>query len=219
MVRVVGTVLTLSLSLLLSASLAYANSELLNFNSLQNDQPVGNFYNGAGPGNTPNYGVTFSSNIFGLRPTSVGGAGNFSPDPTASPAIFINGAGPNVTGSMNVANGFSSGINFFYTAAFQETVTVWSGTNGTGTVLATITLSANNAGCVGPAYCNWSNIGVSFTGTGESVTFTGTGNGIGISDITIGQSTTAVPEPSSIYLLGSGLAGLCSRKIRRCIGA
>jgi len=221
MVRLIGTVLVVSLALLFSSSFAHANSaELLTFDGLQNNQLVGNFYNGGGMPSTPNYGVSFSSNVFALLPVSRGGTGDFAPDPTASPAIFFNGIGANVTGTMNVANGFSSGINFFYTAAFTETVKIWSGANGTGTVLATMTLAANDGGCSPPAYCHWTNVGLALPSgaTAGSVTFTGMGNGAGIADITLGQSITGIPEPSSIYLLGTGLMGLCSQRMRRLLG-
>ena len=203
-------VLTLSLS-----SVAHATPViLLTFNYLQNLEPVADFYNG-GSSKAPNLGITFSSNFYGLRSTAKGGTGNFSPDPTGSPAIFINGlSGSTVTGTMNVSGGFSSGINFYYTAAFQQTVTVWSGANGTGTALATITLAPNDAGCHN-SYCTWSDVALTFSGSAQSVTFTGMANGIGIADITIGQSTTAIPEPSSIYLFGTGLMGMSGYWVRR----
>jgi hypothetical protein len=217
MVRRLSISSALMLCVLFSATFATANSaDLLTFEGLKDGQLVGNFYNGGGLASTPNYGVTFSSNVYGLRPASQGGSGNFLPDPFSTPVIFILGTmGSSVTGTMNVANGFSSGINFFYTAAFKETVTVWSGANGTGTALASIALSVNDANCGAVTYCNWTNVGVSFSGTAESVTFSGPANGIGISDITLGQSTTAVPEPSSIYLLGTGIASFCARHLRR----
>jgi hypothetical protein len=201
-----GAVLCLVLVALVVPA-AWANStDLLTFQGLTDLQPVGNFYNGAGAG-VPNYGVSFSSNFYALKSVYQGGAGAFAADPTNTPAIFINGVtGAQTTGSMNVGPGFTSGISFFYTAAFTETVTIWSGANGTGTVLATVSLAANNSSCSGfPSYCNWSAAGLTFSGTAKSVTFSGGANGIGIADITLGQSTTAIPEPSSFLLMGTGL--------------
>lgn len=208
MARSLSTSLILSLMILCTVSFAHADPvEFLNFAYLGNLQQVGNFYNGGSP-QASNFGITFSSNFYGLKPISVGGSGNFSPDPTATPAIFVDGTtGTMATGMMNAANGFTTGINFFYTSAFRETVKVWSGANGQGTLLATIFLSANDGSCSG-SYCNWTNVGASFVGTAKSVTFVGPANGLGIADITLGQSTTAIPEPSSLLLLGTGLVGI-----------
>jgi PEP-CTERM motif-containing protein len=219
MVRHLGTVFAIVLCLLLCVSFAGANSAnppvLLSFQGLQDGQLLGNVYN------TPFFGgVTFSSNIFVSRPTFEGGSGNFAPDPTGTPAIFISGTpGSSVNGSINVANGITTGINFFYTAAFRETVTIWSGANGTGLILATMNLSANDSNCSTVAYCNWTNVAMSFSGTAGSVTFSGPANGIGLADITLNQTSTAVPEPSSMYLLGTGIIGFCAQNMRRFIKA
>jgi len=230
MARNVCTVLILSIVVLFSSSIAHADPgtvDFLNFNYLGNLQQVGNFYNGGGGSGVPNLGVTFSSNFYGLHSlyASVNaGSGNFTPGPLQTPLIFIQGS-PNTTatGYINVTGGFSSGVNFFYTAAFKETATVWSGANGTGTVLATINLSPNDSFCAsgGPAYCNWTDVGLKLApgAVADSVTFSGPANGIGITDITLGSSTSAVPEPSSMYLLGTGLVGFCFHRLRRFFAA
>lgn len=227
MIGSVHSAIVFSVLLLLSAS-AYADSgRLLNFQGIADMQEVGNFYDGGGlhygAHHTLNLGITFSSNFFALRSVFNNGSGEFNTTPSTTPAIFIDGpTGTAAMGVMNDTRGFGKGLNFYYTAGFTgaqaETVTVWSGADGSGTVLATITLANNNTSCTAPTYCTWTSDGVNFSGTAHSVTFSGPANELGLADITLGSSTTAVPEPSGIYLLGTGLAGISFFRVRRFLG-
>src|SRR5258708_34314782 len=61
--------------------------------------------------------------------------------------------------------------------------------------------------------CIWTSVSTSFSGTAHSVTFTGPADEMGISDITLNSTRTALPEPSSIYLLAAGLAGNSSGEV------
>ncbi len=220
--RSLNAVLIVTVVLLVSVSSARANTstpELMNFNYLPNLQSVGSFYDGSGGNGIPNYGVSFS-NFWGLR----SGNGSFSADPTKTPIVFINtlatgNAGPSVTGTMTVGPGFSNGLNFLFSADFgsnqSELITIWSGANGTGTVLATLRLYTNDSGC---NYCLWTAASTSFSGTAHSVTFSGPADEMGITDITLGSTRTAIPEPSPLYLLGTGLAAVSAGKLRRFLG-
>ena len=228
MTRSLYSVIIVCILLTLSVS-AYANSGIvLSFQGLGDQQVVGNFYNGGGLPSTPNYGIVFSSNFLGLRSTANGGAGFFNSTPVGTPAIFVTGPsnGAAVTGVMNVMNGFQSGLNFYYAfnlpGGFKGlqnvTVTIWSGANGSGNVLATISLSANGCQNSSPSFCQWSSAGTSFSGNAHSVTFAGPSNFFGLSDVTLGSSGTAIPEPSTLFLLGTGLVGISLGRVRRFLG-
>jgi hypothetical protein len=71
------------------------------------------------------------------------------------------------------------------------------------------------AGCSNVSFfCSWSGAGVRFFDTTKSDTFSGPPNTIGLTNITLGSNATAIPEPSSIYLLAIGIAACCARGLR-----
>ena len=187
-----------------------ASAQVLTFEGLKDSESVNNYYNGgtggSGSGPGPNYGISFTTDSLALISASSGGAGNFSNNPSGSTVLFfLNGAGD----TMNVASGFITGFSFFYAcqAGFVGSVSVYSGLNGTGTLLASLSLPSTPN-----PYTVFVPIGVAFAGTAKSAVFSGSANFIAFDDITLGNvipGTSAVPEGgATAFLLGVSLAGL-----------
>jgi hypothetical protein len=195
-------------AILFCGTQAKADTVVLTFEGAGNQNTIGNFYNGGAGGNL---GIQFGADSLSLISSLDGGSGNFSNAPSGvTIAFFLSGAGD----IMNVAAGFDTGFSFFYTAAFNPgVVTVWSGLDGTGSLLANLDLPVNGSCSDGPNFCHWSPVGVTFAGLAKSVNFSGTANQIGFDDVTLGSATagggpTATPEPATILLLGAGSVGL-----------
>jgi hypothetical protein len=179
---------------------------VLTFEGLADSASVGNYYSGGGG---PNYGITFV-NATALIDSDAGGTGTFANEPSPNTIMYFPGVS---SATMNVPGGFTTGLAFYYVAGSPGQVDVYSGLNGTGSLLATINLVAQafDNGCTGDptgAFCNWSPVGVGFSGIAQSVVFIGLGDLIGFDNITLGDSTPGgvVPEPTTLLLTGSGLA-------------
>lgn len=214
---------------ILALSTAAMNAAVitLTFEGLKDSEPIDNYYNGGlgglGSGPGPNYGITFTSDSLAIISNQNGGSGNFDGQPSGvTIAYFLSGAGD----TMNVAAGFTNGFSFYYSSPYSTgAVTVWSGLNGTGTQLATLSLPTTPAGEGTPpcnsvdTYCPWVPFGVTFSGTAESVVFSGTANRIGFDNITLGSSVpmSGVPEPASSVLVIAGISafGIAARKLRK----
>lgn len=187
---------------------------VLTFEGLQNLEPVANYYNGGfggnGSGPGPAYGVTFSGATLAIIDADAGGTGNIGGEPSPSTAMFFLDAQNAV---MNYAAGFDTGFSFYYTAINSPgSVTVWSGLNATGTLLATIQLpvTPSDGGDPNGAFSPFYPVGVTFAGTAQSIDFGGTANQIAFDNITFGSETpVGVPDGgASALMLGLGLLGL-----------
>jgi len=154
-----------------------------------------------------NLGVSFGSDAQALRNDELGPY--FSNAPT--PIGVMMAAGPDAF--MNVPLGFSK-LGLFYSsnAAVAAGVKAWSGLDGTGTVLASLSL-ANNAqqGCSDTAFCRFQWLETTFTGVALSVSFGDAANVAAFDNVRV----TAVPEPTSLLLMALGLAGVAGVAARR----
>jgi hypothetical protein len=201
----------LGATLIFLVAQALASPIVLTFEGLQDFEPIADFYNGGlggfGSGPGPSSGITFGPDSLALISVAAGGSGDFAGQPSGITIAFFQGFPGDV---MDVPAGFTTGFSFFYSAvANPGTITVWSGLDGTGTQLASLFLPITPSGVGGPEctiydFCPWFPIGVPFSGTAESVIFSGAPN-VGFDNLTAG-SPTPVPEPSTITLLGAGIA-------------
>ena len=185
---------------------------VLDFEGVGNQANINNFYNGGTDslGNSGiNYGIAFSTATLGIIDADAGGSGNFANEPSPSTVMFFLDANNAV---LNAAAGFTTGFSFFYTSSTAASVNVWSGLDATGTLLGTLNLTAQYTdNCVGDpngTFCNWTAVGVGFSGTAKSIDFGGTANQTAFDDITFGSVTPGVPEPSTYAMLALGLAGV-----------
>jgi hypothetical protein len=102
---------------------------LLTFEGLADQQAVGDYYNGGAGGN---FGVSFSSNALAINEFNQNEG--MIPSPPNG-VFFLSGA----AATLNNAAGFTDGFSFLYSAPFfPGVINVYSGLNGTGTLLANI---------------------------------------------------------------------------------
>jgi hypothetical protein len=183
---------------------------VLDFEGLGSADPISNFYNGGTSGqgfSGTNYGVEFSTNALASISNLSGGGGNFSNNPSGVTVLFF------LTGQpyMNVPAGFSTGLSFYYSAyQYNGSLQLFDGLDGTGNLLASVTLPANGTNPALPNRYNiWDPVSVPFNGVAKSVVFGGVENQIGFDDVTFGSLTPGggdpIPVPISNWALYIGI--------------
>lgn len=203
--------LAIALLSMVCAGPAYA--QVLTFEGVPNNAPVGDFY-------APDY--VFSSSALAIVDSDAGGTGSFANEPSPNTIMFFLDANNAI---LDVTNGFDTGFSFFYSSSTAATVNVYDALGGTGNILASLNLDAqyNGNNCTGDptgTFCNWSAVGVNFAGLAYSINFGGTANQTGFDNITFGSATPgtgAIPEPGTwaMMLLGFGFVGGAMRSAKR----
>lgn len=205
----IKTILGAAVAVALSAGAGSAATFVLDFEGLQNNESVNDFYNGgtgsAGSSGT-NYGVEFSTTSLALIDADAGGTGNFANEPTPDTILFFLSGG---AATMNVAAGFETGFSFYYTSTVNDGfVNVYDGLDATGNLLASLNLPAlGTAGNGDPSgtFDTWDAVGVAFAGIAMSIDFGGTANQIGFDNVTFGRDVpippNEVPVPAALPLL------------------
>jgi len=196
-----------------AAGAASASPVVLTFEGIADETAVGNFYSGLG--------VTFSPDTLALVDQDAGGTGNFANEPTPNTIMFFLNSNNAV---LNYAAGFTTGFSFYYTSSTAATINVYDDVDAGGNLLASINISAqytdNCSGDPTGGFCNFTPVGVAFSGTAKSIDFGGTANQTGYDNITFGSDTpgtgSGAPEPATWALMigGMGLAGAALRRRR-----
>lgn len=161
-------------------------------------------------------GVTFT-NVLALANGdglgSLAGGNYYTPSSTLGSGVaFVQLDGTvNKASYMNVANGVDSWLSFDYTAVIDVTISAYSGLNGTGTELGKFTLAGNGSTVDADV---WTHTTLNFTGQAKSFVLTGLSDYAAPGSYAAIDNITAVPEPTSLALLGAalGVVGFAARR-------
>ena len=201
----------------------------LDFEGLEDTQPIGDFYNGGSFTRAdstmvtgPDYNVVFEDAL-ALRSEFLdpfNGTGTFTNDNFIddSVTVLFFTEGPALLRLVEDTF-FTTGFSFFYSAQFGATVDVFASDDGTGTPLVSESLGANwQTGCENMlgSYCNWelAQLALAPGDEARSIVFGGDARFVGFDNITFG-SLNPVPLPPAIWLLASALLGFAALRRRR----
>jgi hypothetical protein len=209
------------------------STETLTFGGQVNATSINTFFDGGtdaygtAGGAANNVGITFTTpaeflnagfNGSGFN----GGTGKFENVPSGATGVLYFSAVPTTTTPiLDDASGFT-GIALNYsllnnTASYGSTIQFWSGLNGTGTEVGSLSLAAagTTVACTSShdEFCTWSSgSDASLTGVAESIVFAGDARTYTEFDAV--ALTAPVPLPGSLWLMAIGLGALVALRRR-----
>jgi hypothetical protein len=208
----ISTVATAGACLSISSQ---AQAVVLNFDGLTDNTRVQDFYNGTG-GVANNFGASFtaSGNNNGATARTEGGSGpNFTNEPSPSNVMFIVGA--NVPNFLNIANGFTD-FSFSYgsRANRPSTINIFSGINGTGSLLGTLQLGSTTSN--NSVIDDFDLASISFGGTAKSVQFLVANSAqIAFDNISFTPFTNSASVPEPFTIIGTIIGGTAAVRMRK----
>lgn len=151
-------------------------------------------------------GVSFTnvlglSNGDGLGSLANGDYYAGAPSPQGVAFVQLDGV-TTTTAYMNVDAGVHGALSFFYAGTDSFTINAYSGLNGTGSLVGSVTLNSTGG------YDSWKHSLLGIAGAAKSFDLSGS-NGVAAFD-----NMAAVPEPSSVALLLAGGALIAARRRR-----
>lgn len=144
---------------------------------------------------------------------TLAGGNYFTPSSTLGQGVaFVQLDGTvNTASYMNVASAVDYKLSFDYTAISDVSISAYSGLNGTGTFLGSYTLAGNGSTAEADV---WTNTTFNFNGQAKSFVLTGLSELAAPGSFVAIDNITAVPEPTSLALLGAalGVVGFAARR-------
>jgi len=199
----------------LAPGYSVASLVTLNLGAEVNGVEILNYFNGGADGHGavgPADGVVFGSTaVQDLAGTS---AGKFENAPSAG-VLYVTFSST-VAGVMNVAGGFSA-LSLAYSllnnsSTYASTIDLYSGLNGTGSVVGTLSLSPSSSpvSCTNPKdeFCTWQTATAHMTGIAASVVFANAAATANEGQEFDSLQISEVPLPPGLPLLAAGLGCL-----------
>jgi len=226
--RASTALIVMAIQLIFGINSAHGFDPILTFEGMKQGELVHDYYNGGfaltgnnglgGPGSGPGaaYGVSFTND--GVVLTD----GKHYVGEPSSPGVMLLGdnsvpGGASVSVTMNAPGGFINNLSFFYASIDAPGLAqIYSGVDGTGSLLAQITLpittpSVNPANPI--AFFNSAPVYMQFLGVAQSAVFKGGNQQILFDDIGFVQS---IPEPGPLtYITLTGALLIVCVKSRR----